>query len=131
MNNLYQLCDDELWKKLSDKKGGVYKIIAVKDGKIVPQHRFLGIDTDGILYIQVFTFLAVFILSKYLIEKIISTTFQIEEFTEQFNLFKVSYRTYFGFILLPVNMILYYNSVENQWIYITLAVILFVLNLLT
>ena len=87
--------------------------------------------TDGILYIQVFTFLAVFILSKYLIEKIISTTFQIEEFTEQFNLFKVSYRTYFGFILLPVNMILYYNSVENQWIYITLAVILFVLNLLT
>lgn len=51
MNNLYQLCDDELWKKLSDKKGGVYKIIAVKEGKIVPQHRFLGIDTDGILYI--------------------------------------------------------------------------------
>jgi hypothetical protein len=51
MDNLYKLCDDELWKKLSDKKGGVYKIIAIRDGKIVPQHRFLGTDPDGILYI--------------------------------------------------------------------------------
>lgn len=51
MNNLYQLCDNELWKKLSDKKGGVYKIIAVRDGTIIPQNRFLGIDTNGILYI--------------------------------------------------------------------------------
>ena len=51
MSNLYQLCDNELWEKLSDKNGGVYKIIVVKEGKIIPQHRFLGIDTDGILYI--------------------------------------------------------------------------------
>lgn len=37
--------------------------------------------TDGVLFLQVFTFLAVFILSKYLIEKIISATFHIDEFT--------------------------------------------------
>ena len=51
MNNFYQLSDDNLWKILSNKKGGVYKIIAIKEGKIVPQHRFLNIDIEGILYI--------------------------------------------------------------------------------
>lgn len=86
--------------------------------------------TDSIFYIQVITFLAVFILSKYLIEKIISVIFQIEDFTEQFNLFKVSYRTFFGFILLPINMFLYYNNIQNQWVYLVIALILFVLNLL-
>ncbi len=87
--------------------------------------------TEMILFIQVFTFLSVFILSKYLIEKIISVTFHIEDFTEQFNLFKVSYRTYFGFILLPINMVLYYNNIVNEWIYLTIVIILFALNLIT
>lgn len=51
MDHLYQLSDNELWKKLADQNGGIYKIIAVKENKIVPVYRFLGIDTDGILYI--------------------------------------------------------------------------------
>lgn len=52
--------------------------------------------TDWILYIQITTFLIFFILSKFLIEKIIATSFNIEEFVEQFNLQKVTYRTYIG-----------------------------------
>ena len=48
--------------------------------------------TNGIVYIQIFTFLTVFILSKFLIEKIVATAFKIEEFNEQFNLLKVNYR---------------------------------------
>lgn len=94
--------------------------------------QFRGLNkNDGILYLQVFSFLMVFILSKYLIDKIIAVTFHIEDFVEQFNLFKVSYRTYFGFILLPINMILYYNNIQDKWVYISLAVILFLFNLLT
>ena len=62
-----------------------------------------------VVFIQIITFLGVFILSKYLIEKIIATTFKIEEFVDQFNLLKVSYRTYFGILLLPINLFLYYN----------------------
>ena len=83
---------------------------------------------DGIAYIQVFTFLGVFILSKYLIEKIIATTFNMEEFNEQFNLLKVSYRTYLGFVLLPVNLVLFYNNLDYTWIYIGLIFILLILN---
>ncbi len=69
--------------------------------------------TDGtswIAYIRIFTVISVFILSKYLIEKIIATSFNIEEFNEQFNLHKVNYRTYIGLLLLPVNLILFYNA---------------------
>ncbi|TRX38494.1 DUF4271 domain-containing protein [Flavobacterium sp. ZT3R18] len=74
-----------------------------------------GSKTDWILFIQIFTFLIYFILSKFLIEKIIATTFNIEEFIEQFNLQKVTYRTYIGLLLLPVDIVLfYYDSIlEN------------------
>ena len=87
--------------------------------------------TDLIVYIQVFTFLTVFILSKFLIEKIIATAFKIEEFNEQFNLLKVNYRAYFGFILLPVNIILFYNSLNADWFFWTLLIILITINITT
>jgi hypothetical protein len=86
---------------------------------------------DGIAFIQITTFLSVFILSKYLIEKIIATIFQIEEFNEQFNLLKVSYRTYLGFLLLPINLILYYNPINSNWIFILLTSLLLIFNGLT
>ncbi|MBP9848867.1 MAG: DUF4271 domain-containing protein [Flavobacterium sp.] len=87
--------------------------------------------TDLIVYIQILTFLSVFILSKYLIEKIISTAFKIEEFSEQFNLLKVNYRAYFGFILLPVNIILYYNSLNSNWFFWALLITLISINIIT
>ena len=87
--------------------------------------------TDYILFLRIFTLLGVFILSKYLIEKIISTSFNIEEFAEQFNLQKVSYRTYSGIVLLPVNIILFYNdSISIIIFYVVIAAIL-ITNLLT
>lgn len=77
-------------------------------------------------FIQIFTLVAVFILSKYLIEKIIATSFNIEEFNEQFNLHKVNYRTYIGMLLLPINIILFYNEPPHIiviWIIIGLIVL--------
>ncbi len=87
--------------------------------------------TDLIVYIQIFTFLSVFILSKYLIEKIIATTFKIEEFNEQFNLLKVNYRAYFGFILLPVNILLFYNTLNSNWFFWLLSITLITINIIT
>ncbi|WP_288984282.1 DUF4271 domain-containing protein [uncultured Flavobacterium sp.] len=84
-----------------------------------------------IIYVQILTFLTVFILSKYLIEKIIATAFKIEEFTEQFNLLKVNYRTYFGFILLPINIILFYNPIDSDLFFWVLLFALFAINIVT
>ena len=87
--------------------------------------------TNGIVFIQIFTFITVFILSKFLIEKIVATVFKIEEFNEQFNLLKVNYRAYFGFILLPLNIILFYNSFDSNLFFWILMVALLAINLVT
>jgi len=83
--------------------------------------------TDWIIFIRIFTFFGIFVLSKFLIEKIVATIFNIEEFAEQFNLQKVSYRTFIGLILLPINIYLFYNNTPaNILIYFTIAVILII-----
>lgn len=87
--------------------------------------------TNGIAFIQIFTFLTVFILSKFLIEKIVATAFKIEEFSEQFNLLKVNYRAYFGFILLPINIVLFYNSFDSELFFWILLIALFTINITT
>jgi hypothetical protein len=65
---------------------------------------FGGSKTDLILYIQIYYI--IFVLSKYLIE---NNRYRIPHWgiVEQFNLQKVTYRTYIGFIL-PINIILFY-----------------------
>lgn len=84
---------------------------------------------DWILFIRIFTFFGVFVLSKFLIEKIIASIFNIEEFAEQFNLQKVSYRTFIGLLLLPINIYLFYNNnTSNVVIFCTIGFIL-VINL--
>ncbi|PIF61592.1 DUF4271 domain-containing protein [Flavobacterium sp. 11] len=87
--------------------------------------------TDWILYIQIFTFLTFFVLSKYLIEKIIATSFNIEEFMEQFNLQKVTYRTYIGLIILPLNIILFYYDSFSRNIPLLIITIILIMNILT
>ena len=66
--------------------------------------------TDWMLFIQIATFLTYFILAKYLIEKIIGTCFNIDEFVDLFNLQKATYRTYIGILILPVNAVLFYRD---------------------
>jgi len=83
--------------------------------------------TDWIVFLRIFTFFGVFVLSKFLIEKIVAAVFNIEEFAEQFNLQKVSYRTFIGMILLPINIYLFYNiSLSNVLIYCVIGIILII-----
>jgi hypothetical protein len=83
--------------------------------------------TDWILYIQIITFLIFFVLSKFLIEKIIATAFDIEEFVEQFNLQKVTFRTYIGLFILPINIILfYYDSISRNILIFFIAMVLII-----
>ena len=69
-----------------------------------------ALKTDWMLFIQIATFLTYFILAKYLIEKIIGTCFNIDEFVDLFNLQKATYRTYIGILILPVNAVLFYRD---------------------
>jgi hypothetical protein len=87
--------------------------------------------TNWISFIQIFTFLSFFVLSKFLIEKIIAASFNIEPLIEQFNLFKVSYRTYFGLLLLPINVVLFYTDSLNYYVITSLVAILLMINTVT
>jgi hypothetical protein len=54
MQDLLLFEDKDFWKLINDQhetKGGVYKIIAVRNGQCVPISRFLGTDDQGVLYI--------------------------------------------------------------------------------
>lgn len=84
-----------------------------------------------ISFIQIFTFLFVFVLSKFLIEKIIGTTLNAENFVEQFNLVKVNYRAFLGLLLLPVNVVLYYNQTPIQLVFYIILGIFLLYNVLT
>lgn len=87
--------------------------------------------TDWVLYIRIITLLGVFILSKFLIEKIIAASFNIDEFVEQFNLQKVSYRTYVGLLLLPVDIILFYSNYTSKSIIFALIAMILIINAFT
>jgi hypothetical protein len=70
--------------------------------------------TDWLLFIQISTILLYFILGKYLIEKIVATSFNIDEFVELFNLQKVTYRSYIGLLILPINAFLFYSDTISK-----------------
>jgi hypothetical protein len=77
------------------------------------------------LFIQLITLCSVFILGKFLIEKIIAVAFDFEELIDQYNLQKVNYRTYISLCLLPLNMLLYYaNNLSIIVIYILILLVL-------
>ena len=86
---------------------------------------------NWVLFIQLITICGVFILGKFLVEKIVGVAFDFEEVIEQYNLQKVNYRTYISLCLLPINMILYYtNNLSVIVIYVLIAVVL-VANILS
>lgn len=95
----------------------------------------LFLDAEGLVdkynwqkYILIFTLLITFVLSKFLIEKIIATSFYIEELIEQFNLQKVTYRTMISIFLFPAVVFLYYNPVKSTLVYYTIFSMLLIYN---
>ena len=98
--------------------------------QLVVDHFNFGSKYDWILFLRIFTMVFVFILSKFLVEKIIASTFGIEEIIESFNLQKVNFRTYIGLLLLPVSAILFFNNYLTNSIVLTIIAIVLIINLL-
>lgn len=99
--------------------------------QLVLHHYGFGEKLDWVLFVRIFTLLTVFILSKFLVEKIFATTFGIEEVIEGFNLQKVSFRTFIGLLLLPVSVILFYGDYSTNSLILTIIGILLIINVIT
>lgn len=65
-------------------------------------------------FVQILNFTCFFVIGKYLIDKIIGITFGIEDFVDNFNLQKATYRNYIGMYLLVLDLLLFYNDIVNQ-----------------
>jgi hypothetical protein len=66
-----------------------------------------------------------------LIDKIIATAFSMEEFADQFNLQKASYRNYIALLLFPINVVLYYNQSPPDLLFNVLIFLILTANLFT
>jgi len=66
-------------------------------------------------YIRVISVLTFFVLVKYFLEKIVAACFAIEDFAEQYNLVKVTYRSFLGLILFPIVAVLFYNNFQSDY----------------
>lgn len=82
-------------------------------------------------YVRIITVLNFFILSKFLFEKIVSETFEIQEIEEQLNLYKVYHRSYLGLISLPIGAILFYNDYNNLTIMKIIILFFLLINLIS
>jgi hypothetical protein len=54
IKDLLKINSQDFWEHINNQhqqNGGVYKIIAVRNGERVPVNRFLGTDVNGVLYI--------------------------------------------------------------------------------
>lgn len=87
------------------------------------------VKNDWILFSRIFTFLTIFVLVKYLLEKIVITLFDVEDLFDQFNLQKVSYKSLIGLLFLPITLVLFYSNAANNTIFYYTIVSFAVLNL--
>ncbi|MGL4582076.1 MAG: DUF4271 domain-containing protein [Flavobacterium sp.] len=97
--------------------------IALKSFDLIPYYSFSS-------FLMILNFVGTFIIGKYLIDKIISSTFNIDEFSDALNLQKATYRNYIGMILLAVDVLLFYNNITNKLIIGTLLIALIATNTL-
>lgn len=72
--------------------------------------------------------LAGFILIKQIFDKMISFAFEINEFHSFYNLQKISYKNFIGLLYIPINVFLFYNSVQNEYVMLTLIGLFVTLN---
>ncbi len=98
--------------------------------QLVLNHYDYGEKVDWTLFVRIFTLLMVFIVSKFLFEKIIATIFGIEELIETFNLQKVNFRTYIGLLLLPVSVVIFYSNYSTNSLILTIIIIVLIINAL-
>lgn len=81
-------------------------------------------------FIRIITVLNFFILSKHFCEKIIASTFEINEYKDSISLYKSYHRIYLGLISLPFVIFLYYNKTCELKIINILIVILILMNVI-
>ena len=83
-------------------------------------------DFNFKLYLQIFTVVSVFLVSKILIEKIIFNIFEVENLFNKLQYNRFSYSNVMGILFLPLHFIIFYNfNLPNVFFYFYFGIIIF------
>lgn len=99
-------------------------------------HQYLT-DNQGVsinLLFKLILGIAVFILIKILLERLIASVFEIDTLIDQYLFQKTSYKNYLGLILIPVNAVLIFSispSITNIYIIVILLLLLNIIGLIS
>ncbi|WP_461532521.1 DUF4271 domain-containing protein [Sinomicrobium sp.] len=75
--------------------------------------------------------LGLFVMFKFYLEKIIATIFDIDNFLEQYNFYKLTYRSLIAIILTPLVALLVYNPIHEKIVLSTTVLLFLLLNIIT
>ncbi|UKM65262.1 DUF4271 domain-containing protein [Flavobacteriaceae bacterium GSB9] len=78
---------------------------------------------------KLFVAIAVFILIKVLVERLIGSLFEIDQLVDQYIFHKISFKNYLGLILLPINALMLYSFTPNTTIIFSIIGLLLILNI--
>jgi hypothetical protein len=82
-------------------------------------------------FIRVFVMLFSGILIKFLLDRILGVIFKFEEMIDQFNLNKLTYRSYVGMLLFPLVCALFFVDHINNTLLYSLIIVILSINLIT
>lgn len=87
-------------------------------------------DNSYLLFIKIFVVYTVFVLVKYLIEKILGSLFELESFVDKYIFYKVSYKNFLSLFLLPLLLVLAFLWPGNYLFFKTISIVFLIVNLL-
>jgi len=85
-------------------------------------------ETSELLLLKIGFAIALFILIKVLLERLISSVLNIDPIINSYLFQKISYKNFIGLILIPVNGILIYTISPNTLIFISILSVLAIVN---
>ena len=84
-----------------------------------------------LLYVQICTAYAVFVLSKFMIEKLLGTIFNLETVINKYLYQKLSYRNFLAVVVFAINVLFFYVVAPTGVLLLIVAITVVILNAIT
>ncbi len=81
------------------------------------------------LIVQFIIGIAVFVLIKVLLERLLASLFQIDTIIDSYIFQKISYKNYLGLLLLPINALLIFGITPTKALLYSILILLFLVNI--
>jgi hypothetical protein len=88
----------------------------------------ISVDTSEILLFKIGSAIALFVLIKVLLERLIGSVLSIDSIVNDYLFQKISYKNYIGLLLIPVNAFLIYSLKPDAFMFTIVLGVLLIIN---